>query len=239
MRALPTPPSSLLREASLFLDFDGTLTEFVDPSGDPSPGQATLDLLADLSERLNGRVAIISGRSLDSLAGLVPVDGLDLTGSHGLERLRSDGTRTAPVRGDFDHLHAEGRQLAGQLGILIEEKPSGAAFHYRGKPQVEHEVATAVAHLAERHQVEFRRGAMVVEVRASGPHKGDALRMMMKEAPFADGRPIFIGDDITDEDGFQAAIALGGHAILVGEPRATSADFGLPSVAATLEWLGR
>jgi trehalose 6-phosphate phosphatase len=62
---------------------------------------------------------------------------------------------------------------------------------------------------------------------------------MMKEAPFADGNPIFIGDDITDEDGFQAAIALGGHAILVGEPRATSADFGLPSVAATLEWLGQ
>lgn len=239
MRALPTPPSSLLREASLFLDFDGTLTEFVDPSGDPSLGQATLDLLAALAERLDGRVAIISGRSLDSLAGLVPVDGLDLTGSHGLERRRPDGTLDLPVRGDFRDLHAEGRRLAGDLGILLEEKPSGAAFHYRGKEQLENEVAIAVSKLAERHDVEFRRGAMVVEVRAPGPHKGDALRTMMGEAPFAGGTPLFIGDDITDEDGFEAAIALGGHAILVGEPRATAADFGLPSVAATLEWLAR
>lgn len=239
MRALPIPPSSLLREASLFLDFDGTLTDFVDPRGDPSPGQATLDLLAALAERLNGRVAIVSGRSLDSLAGLVPVDGLDLTGSHGLERRRPDGTRTAPASGDFGDLHADGRRLASELGILLEEKPTGAAFHYRGKPRVEREVAAAVAELAERHQVEFRRGAMVVEVRAPGPHKGDALRTMMGEEPFAGGTPLFIGDDITDEDGFEAAIALGGHAILVGEPRATAADFGLPSVAATLEWLAR
>jgi trehalose 6-phosphate phosphatase len=239
MRLLPTPPASLLDSASLFLDFDGTLTEFVDPSGDPTPGQPTLDMLATLSRRLDGRVAIISGRSLDSLAGLVTVDGLDLTGSHGLERRRPDGTRTPLSGADFSALHAEGRELAGQFGILLEEKPAGAAFHYRGRPLVERDLTEAVTRLAARHDVEFRRGALVVEVRAPGPNKGDALRTMMGETPFASGVPLFIGDDITDEDGFEAAIALGGHAILVGEARATAANYGLPSVAATLDWLGR
>ncbi|MEP7315715.1 MAG: trehalose-phosphatase [Sphingomicrobium sp.] len=239
MRPLPTPPAALLDRASLFLDFDGTLTEFVDPSGDPSPGQPTLELLAALGRRLNGRVAIISGRSLDSLAGLVTVDGLDLTGSHGLERRRSDGIRTPLNTADFSALHEEGRQLAGQLGILLEEKPAGAAFHYRGKPRLEGDLVEAVEQLAARHDVEFRRGAMVVEVRAPGPNKGDALRTMMREMPFAEGVPLFVGDDITDEDGFEAATALGGDAILVGDPRETAANFGLPSVAATLDWLGQ
>lgn len=238
MRALPTPPSSLLDGASLFLDFDGTLTEFVDPSGDPAPGDRTLGLIAALARRLDGRIAIVSGRSLDSLAGLVTVEGIDLTGSHGLERRFPDGTRQPLDTGDFSNLHAEGRALAGRLGILVEEKPTGAAFHYRGQPRLEQEVADAVSALATRHQAEFRRGAMVVEVRAPGPHKGDAVRTMMGEPPFAAGTPIFIGDDLTDEDGFRAARALGGHGVLVGPPRETAADFGLSSVAATLDWLG-
>jgi trehalose 6-phosphate phosphatase len=239
MRALPTPPTSLLEGASLFLDFDGTLADFVDPSCVPTPGQATLDLLAALSRRLDGRVAIISGRSLDSLVAIVTVDGVDLTGSHGLERRRSDGTRIPHEKGNLAALHAEGRHLASKFGVLLEEKPGGAAFHYRATPQVEQEVAIAVKQLAARHDVEFRRGAMVVEVRAPGPHKGDALRTMMSEAPFASGIPIFIGDDITDEDGFEAAISLGGHAILVGDARETTADYGLPSVTATLDWLAK
>lgn len=239
MRSLPFPPPSLLDDATLFLDFDGTLTEFVDPSSNPDPGQPTLDLLAALGRRLQGRLAIISGRSLDSLSGLVVVEGIDLTGSHGLERRRSDGTRLPIDTADFTALHAEGRTIAGRFGILVEEKPTGAAFHYRGKPRVEREVAAAVEQLAARHQAEFRRGAMVVEVRAPGPHKGDAVRTMMGETPFNGGIPLFIGDDITDEDGFRAARELGGHAILVGPPRDTAADFGLPSVAATLEWLAR
>lgn len=239
MDPLPIPPASLLDGASLFLDFDGTLTEFVDPGGDPLMEQATIDLIAAVSRRLEGRVAIVSGRSLDSLARLVKVDDLDLTGSHGLERRLPDGTRAPLKIADFDQLRAEGRRIADKFGILLEEKIAGAAFHYRSNPHVEQEVALAVEDLAARHEVEFRRGAMVVEVRAPGPHKGDALRTMMAEAPFADGTPLFIGDDVTDEDGFKAAIALGGNAILVGNPRATAANFGLPTVAATLEWIGQ
>jgi trehalose 6-phosphate phosphatase len=239
MRSLPIPPPSLLDDASLFLDFDGTLTEFVDPHLDPDPGQPTLDLLAELGRRLGGRLAIISGRSLDSLSDLIVVEGIDLTGSHGLERRKSDGTRLPLEAADFKALHAEGRTIAGRLGVLVEEKPTGAAFHYRGKPRVEREISAAVEQLAKRHQAEFRRGAMVVEVRAPGPHKGDAVRTMMRELPFSGGVPLFIGDDLTDEDGFRAARALGGHAILVGAPRETAADFALPSVAATLDWLAR
>ena len=238
MHSLQPPPKSLLPQSSLFLDFDGTLTEFVDPSVQPETGPAMSELLSDLAMRLHGRVAIVSGRSLDLLAELVAVDDIELAGSHGLERRRADGSHKIPeLDCDLTAIHEESRQIGRELGIVVEEKSAGAAFHYRGMPDIEHHVEGRVENLADRHQLEFRRGSMVFEVRARGPHKGAAVRTLMPEQPFRDGIPIFIGDDLTDEDGFQAARDLGGHAILVGEPRDTAADYRLSSVQATLEWL--
>ena len=121
--------------------------------------------------------------------------------------------------------------------LLHQSQQRGAAFHYRANPGAGRLAHSAVAELAERYGLEFREGSMVFEVRAPGPHKGDALRALMAEEPFDRGTALFIGDGVTDEDGFAAARALGGHGILVGEPRESHASFVLPSVAATLEWL--
>ena len=78
---------------------------------------------------------------------------------------------------------------------------------------------------------------MVAEVRVPGRTKGDAVRQLMSEAPYRDGRPIFVGDDITDEDGFAAAAGIGGWGVLVGPQRPTQARYRLEGVDAVMQWL--
>ena len=85
----------------------------------------------------------------------------------------------------------------------------------------------------------LQQGDMVVELRAPGPDKGDAVRAFMTEAPFAGATPVFLGDDLTDEDGFIAATALGGYGVIVGARRPTAARYGLADVEAAADWLGR
>jgi trehalose 6-phosphate phosphatase len=78
---------------------------------------------------------------------------------------------------------------------------------------------------------------MVAELRPHGATKGDALRAFMTEPEFRDARPVFVGDDLTDEHGFEAAASLGGAGILVGPPRDSAARYRLDSVAAVADWL--
>ena len=90
---------------------------------------------------------------------------------------------------------------------------------------------------AKRYGMRHQRGSMVHELRAPGWDKGDVVRALMREPPFASGSPVFVGDDLTDEDGFAAAVSLGGSAVLVGESRPTEAQYRLPDVAAVHAWL--
>ena len=78
---------------------------------------------------------------------------------------------------------------------------------------------------------------MVLELRPKGADKGDALRAFMAEPEFAGARPVFVGDDVTDEDAFEAAAALGGGGILVGPERASAAQWRLPDVSSVGRWL--
>jgi trehalose 6-phosphate phosphatase len=80
---------------------------------------------------------------------------------------------------------------------------------------------------------------MVVELRAPGPNKGEAVEAFMREPPFAGATPIFLGDDLTDEDGFRAARKLGGFGVIVGPRRPTQALFALADVADAQAWLLR
>lgn len=237
---LPPPPDDLLDGASLYLDFDGTLVEIAATPDGVVVEPLVAALLGALSARLNGRLALISGRAIDTLAGLVTVPGLAISGSHGVETLWSDGRRAGPVRaaGLDDAIDAI-RAFAGDRdGLLIEEKPFGVALHYRGAPAVEAEARTLVHGLAERTGLDVQTGKMVVELRPAGVDKGDALRRLQAAAPFRDYRPVFVGDDDTDEAAFIAAAALGGCGVLVGPARATAAEYRVDDVAAVRRWLG-
>ena len=238
MTSLRLPPPALLDGASLFLDFDGTLVDFViDPSA-AAADQRLRALLLDLSARLEGRLAILSGRSLADLTARLDVGEIAMAGSHGLERRSADGTVTsAPIPPELAIATRASRTFATAHDLLLECKPAGVALHFRDSQHAEAAVDAFARTLARDTGLELQSGKCVRELRVPGADKGDAVRAFMAEPPFIVGSPVVVGDDLTDEHAFIAAIELGGSAILVGEPRVTAAPFGLPTVEATLDWL--
>jgi trehalose 6-phosphate phosphatase len=239
MPTLNPPPPELLDGAALFLDFDGTLVELAETPDSIRVSPELVPLLERLRRRLDGRLAIVSGRSLADLERHVPLSGIAFSGSHGLELRLADGTvlpLSAPI--GLDDVHERVRRFAGGAeGLLVEEKPAGIALHYRLAPQMAGPAAAFMQGLAEERGWTVQRGSMVVELRPSGATKGDALRAFMTEPKFLAARPVFVGDDLTDEHGFEAAAGLGGAGILVGPERATAARYRLESVAGVAEWL--
>jgi len=236
---LPPPPFDLLDGAALFLDFDGTL---VDLAATPdavrvSPGLGPL--LERLWRRLDGRLAIVSGRALGDLERHVPLAGIAFSGSHGLELQWPDGTRlplSAPLGMD-DARGEVARFAADTPGLLVEDKPAGIALHYRLAPGEGSRVDAFMTALARRYGWEVQRGAMVAELRPHGATKGDAIKAFMRATDFQATRPVFVGDDLTDEEAFRAARSLGGGGVLVGAPRPSEAAWRLAGVAEVTRWL--
>lgn len=239
MLNLPPPPPDLLAGAALFLDFDGTLIELAETPDSIQVAPHLPQLLDRLWRRLGGRLAIVSGRAIADLERHVPVPNIPFSGSHGLELRLGDGTHI-PLHAPQGLADARERvrRFAGEHGgLLVEEKPAGVALHYRQAPAVERQAGDFMEHLAREAGLVVQRGNMVVELRPPGADKGDAVRALMGEDPFSGGRPIFLGDDLTDEHAFTAVAGLGGAGVLVGAVRETAAQYRLPSVAAVAQWL--
>lgn len=236
---LPSPPVHLLRGASLFLDFDGTLVDLA-----PRPEMVSVDarlsaLILRLADRLEGRVALVSGRSAENLIRLFGRLPLTIAGSHGAEVWWHDGRITLPERpAALDRILSIMTEFAHSTpGLLVEQKPLGTALHYRGAPYMEPAAHALARSLAEESGLHVQTGKMMVELRVGGADKGTALRQLMAHAPMAGHTPIFFGDDDTDEPAMAAAAALGGVGVLVGTPRVSDARYRLDNVAATLDWL--
>ena len=237
--ALSAPPAALLAGASMFLDFDGTLVEIAERPDAVAVDARLRALITCLTERLDGRVAIISGRAAADIRTLFGDLPIAIAGSHGVELCWPDGRIQTPDRpAALDHVLGEMAALRERYpGVLIEDKPFGAALHYRQAPEAEEEARALAERLAREHGLALQPGKMVFEIQLHGRDKGAALRAFMAE-PLMDGtRPVFIGDDITDESAFAAARSLNGFGILVGPPRATEALYGLAGVAQSLDWL--
>lgn len=223
----------------MFLDFDGTLTEIVS-----HPGAVVVDarlraVLERVIVELPGRVAIVSGRSIDELQRLLGPTSLAFGGSHGVELLWPDGTTSRPDRpADLGPVVREFQRLQKlHTGIVVERKPFGVALHYRGEPQAERACRDLAVAVARSSGLSLQAGKMVFELRAPGADKGSALRALLDDPAMRGTLPVFIGDDDTDEAAFIAAAELGGAGILVGPMRPTAARYRLESVDATLDWL--
>lgn len=233
------PPRLDPASDALFLDFDGTLVELADtPHGIAVPA-GLASLLERLSGRLGGRIAVVSGRSLEDLRH--HLGGVDLlfAGSHGAE-LAYPGGRCVRALVPEGLEAARGRIAAfaaARPGLLVEEKPAGIALHYRGAPELEAESRAHVEAVAKASGMAVVAGKMVAELRPRGFDKGEALRRLMAEPPYAGARPWFVGDDVTDEDAFRAAAELGGEGVLVGSSRPTAAGWRLEGVRDVIRWL--
>ena len=239
MASLSPPPSDLIEGAALFLDFDGTLVDLADTPDAIAVPAGLAPMLERLRRRLEGRLAIVSGRSLADLQRHLPLHGIAFSGSHGLELQLVDGTRlplSVPIGLDDVQARVEAF-AAARPGLLVEDKPAGIALHYRLAPERAAEADAFMGALAKERGLIVQRGAMVVELRPTGATKGDALKAFMTEPDFAGARPLFMGDDLTDEHGFAAAAALGGAGILVGPERETAAYYRLGSVREAAHWL--
>lgn len=237
---LPEPPVGLLTGASLFLDFDGTLVEIA-----ARPDAIVVDprlpvLLARLAAAFAGRVAIVSGRSVAELAHWLGSLDLALAGSHGVEIRWPDGRTEGPAPIDPAPLLAATDDVRARFpGVVVEAKPFGIALHYRNAPDAGDACRTLATALAAAHGLVVQPGKMVFELRQPGVDKGNAVRRLLSHPAMAGSKPVFVGDDLTDEAGFAAAAAFGGAGVLVGPDRPTAARYRLDTVAATLGWLSK
>lgn len=235
---LPTPPLLDRRNSALFLDLDGTLAEIETRPGDVGPVELRTRVLSRLVEAMEGRVAILTGRSLADadriLEGAVPVIGA----VHGLVRRLAGGRIVEhPPSGGLPEARRRMQDLAGELGLLVEDKGASFAVHYRLAPDAGERVRLAARRVADETGLVVQDGSMVSELRSTGPHKGDALKAIMADPPFAGHNPVMVGDDLTDEHAFAAAEAAGGYGVLVGAARKTGARFRLGGVGEVLAWL--
>jgi trehalose 6-phosphate phosphatase len=237
---MPPPPPSLALDNCLFLDVDGTLLEFTN-----TPSQTLADpdiktLLADVAQRLSGALALVSGREINTMDQLFAPLRLPAAGLHGVERRDASGTLHGASFLDvrLNRVRTELGLLADSYpGTIIEDKGRNIAVHYRLAPQfadlVRNSVAAITAPLADDYQLQ--EGMMMVEIKPRGYTKGSAIDAFMREAPFAGRRPVFIGDDLTDLDGFAAVEALGGVSIGVGDR--VLGRYQLDDVASVRRWL--
>jgi len=227
---------------AIFLDFDGTLVHIVERPDLAHAPTALLATLEDAYAALDGALALITGRSIASLDALTAPLRLPAAGVHGIEYRGATGAVQSLTTTDFPAwAKADMAALAaGHPGLLLEDKGHGAALHYRGAPALEATVRAAMNDLSAKLGPDFvvQDGKMVVELRPACASKGTAVENFMSEAPFAGRRPIFIGDDVTDEDAFEVVNEMGGYSIRVGDPEPDSAArFQLEDVDAVRNWL--
>jgi trehalose 6-phosphate phosphatase len=237
---LPPPPA---REWALFLDVDGSLLDFAPHPDDVHVPDDLVDALARLRDALDGALALVSGRSLAQLDALFSPLQLPGAGLHGLQ------LRERP--GDEPDLHEPPAALAGVAeraqaiasrhpGALVEDKGSTIALHWRAAgadaaaPEFEALAREALESLPHYH---LQPGNHVLELRPDGYDKGGAIRHLLKTEGFRGRMPVFVGDDLTDEHGFEAVNALGGISVLVGTRTPTVARTRIDTPTRLREWL--
>lgn len=237
---LSPPPALDTAGSALFLDLDGVLAPIVDRPDGVKPDPRRTLVLRGLAERLGRRIAIVSGRTVADVSAITEGAVAAVAGVHGLQRRTAVGEEIA-VLADPELAEATAifQALArAQPQLIVENKGLSVALHYRAIPSACEAVREVARRLEAATDLVLQEGDMVAELRTAGADKGQALEAFMAEWPFQGALPIFVGDDLTDEDGFLAAEAAGGYGVLVGESRRqTVARYRLSDVAAVLDWL--
>lgn len=235
----------------LLSDFDGTLSTIAARPELAALPAETGQLLQDLSRQREITVVVISGRALSDIRGRVGIPGITYAGNHGLEIegphirfVNPLAEQTAPfIRSVYDGLS---QALSGIEGVVIEDKGLTLSVHYR---LVEEGRVGELRHLFEEviggtdsdGRITVTHGKRVLEVRpAVDWDKGKAADLLMDMCGHAEPLPIFIGDDVTDEDGFTLVNQRGGISIFVGDLTIeSSAGYVVETPSEVAEFLGR
>lgn len=204
---------------ALFLDFDGTLVDLAPQPEDVTVPDGLVPTVRALRSQLGGAVAIISGRPIGQIDVFLAPLQLPAAGVHGAERRSADGSWKLLAPQPLEAVTQAARTLASRHPQLrIECKRGSIALHYRQAPELEALCVQAFESAVARSPgLTLLLGKMVVEAKPAGASKGSAIETFLGESPFTGRRPVFIGDDVTDEAGFAAVQRLGGVGIKVGE----------------------
>jgi trehalose 6-phosphate phosphatase len=231
----------------LLLDYDGTLVEIAPRPELAIPTPELLEVLNNLTAQKDVAVMVVSGRPLNELLTFLPVPGLNFVGSHGGEGRIADWhwvkRNTAGPAGEPDRLAQDlASRLAGFRGWRLEQKPLGVALHYRkAAPDQAARLLSVlenwVQEVLNSGPFEVIWGRKVLEILPQGVSKGAAIREILTTAGYSDLLPVYLGDDTTDESGFQALKGIG-LTVKVGTAGAvTAADHSLADPAAVLAFL--
>jgi trehalose 6-phosphate phosphatase len=239
VESLMMPPVS--ENTALFLDIDGTLLDLARTPDRVKVPHELVRALENLSHQLSGALAFVSGRSLESIDRLFAPFRPAAIGAHGGETRGADG-RIARGRPLPDSVRDVFTGLAqGIPGLLLEDKKSSLALHYRLAPEAKVVLTAAMqkhAPLFEAQKIHILHGKAVIEARYAGTDKGTAVAALAGQSPFAGRAILFGGDDTTDLDVFRILPRLGGRGFSVGK-RLPGAEHVFASPRAVRQWLVR
>jgi trehalose 6-phosphate phosphatase len=211
---LPAPSRT-----ALLLDLDGTLIDIAPrPDLVSVPEDLPVSLLT-LRDRLDNALAVISGRPVAQIDALLPGVAFAAVGEHGAAYRFEPGA--ALQRPDLPHtpdawLTVAEAAVAEHRGAFVERKTHGFVLHYRAVPAAEAALReAALAIVAGRPDFVVMHARMAWEIKPAAADKGVAVRVLMDRAPFAGRLPVFVGDDVTDQDGIMAANDMGGAGLFV------------------------
>ena len=241
-RVARNAPPPLPDGYAVFLDIDGTLLDLAPAPDAVHVDPALASLLPKVRRALGGALALITGRSITDADRLFPGLRMAVAGQHGCERRDARGTLHlhAPATATLERLRKLFTEFARTHdGLMLEDKGSTLALHYRKAPQLAGHVHKTLRDTVEASGTKAYRlqaGKRLLELRPDNRDKGKAIRDFMTERPFKGRCPVFIGDDRTDEHGFALINTIGGWSVKVG-PGSTCARYRLPDVAAVRAWL--
>jgi trehalose 6-phosphate phosphatase len=233
----------------LFLDYDGTLDDFAPTPDEILPNDRVIDLLERLKEAPAVRLAVVSGRRLAHIEELLPIPGVLLAGTYGLEMRTPEGelrlrVREEEVRPTLARLKPRWSELiAGYEGFYLEDKGWTLAIHARfasdeDAAEVLEEARKLVATFDESDLFQIVGGHKFLEISPRLAHKGRTVEHLLESYPWPEALLLYLGDDDKDEEAFDVIHAHGGKALLVSpEPRLSPADCRLPSPQAVWAWL--
>jgi trehalose 6-phosphate phosphatase len=238
---LMQPPIPSIDNVAVFLDFDGTLVDFAKTPEAVFVPSELKSLLQELNGSVDGALALVTGRSLESLDALLEEKALCAAGCHGAEWRAQHAPSGTVERGSaaLDEARGALAPFVNHHELILENKPYSLALHFRRSPHLEAEIDQwlddNLAHYADLRMI---KGKFVREIQIAGVDKGVAVERFMQHSPFAGRVPIYIGDDVTDEDAFAWVNQHGGISVKVGEGESI-ATYHLPDHTSVAAWLAK
>lgn len=236
-----TIPIVPIDQIALLVDFDGTLVPIASTPGEVRVSQQVKDLLCQFHEKTHGAVAIVTGRDLDSIDGLLDLPAINLAVSHGAQwRFRGKvSDQATPVARHLGEVKQPLMDFAAEHGLILEDKGFSMALHFRQRPELEKRIDKFLTSLLSPiNELEIVPGKCVREIKSISINKGIVIERLMKREPFAGRIPYFFGDDVTDEDGFAWINEAEGISVKVGAGN-TIAQYRVKGVDDVLAFLTR